>query len=122
MDKKTQINFWYVIAAVLGILFLQNLYLQSTKATPIPYSRFKVLLNEDKVAEIAISQNHIRGTLKEAQADGVKEFVTPRVDPELAEGLDKHQVVYTGVQESTLLRDILSWILPVIFFIGVWMF
>jgi cell division protease FtsH len=122
MDKKTQINFWYVIAAVLGILFIQNLYLQSTKLTPIPYSRFTTLLSEDKVAEIAISQNHIRGTLKEAQQDGLKDFVTTRVDPELSQSLDKHNVIYTGVIESNWLRDLLSWILPVVFFAAVWMF
>jgi cell division protease FtsH len=122
MDKKTQINFWYVIAAVLAVLFIQNLYLQSTRLTPIPYSRFTTLLNEGRVAEIAITQNHIRGSLREADRDGLKDFVTTRVDPELSQLLDKHNVTYTGVVESTLLRDILSWILPVVFFAGVWMF
>jgi cell division protease FtsH len=122
MDKKTHINFWYVIAAVLAVLFIQNLYLQSTKLTPIPYSRFNTFLNEDKVAEIAITQNHIRGTLKQAEQDGVKDFVTTRVDQELSQLLDKHHVTYTGVIESTFVRDLLSWILPVLFFVGIWMF
>jgi len=122
MDKKTQTNFWYVIAAVLGILFIQNLYLQSTKLTPIPYSRFNTLLSEDKVAEIAISPNYIRGSLKEAQGDGLKDFVTTRVEPELSQLLDRHNVTYTGVIESTWLRDILSWILPVVFFAAIWLF
>ncbi|MGH6928007.1 MAG: ATP-dependent zinc metalloprotease FtsH [Dongiaceae bacterium] len=122
MDKKTHINFWYVIAAVLAVLFIQNLYLQSTKLTPIPYSRFTALLNDDKMAEIAITQNHIRGTLKQPEQDGVKDFVTTRVDQELSQLLDKHHVTYTGVIESTFLRDLLSWILPVLFFIGIWMF
>ena len=40
-DKKFHINFWYVIAAVLGMLLIQDLYLESTKLTPIPYSRFQ---------------------------------------------------------------------------------
>ena len=60
--------------------------------------------------------------LKEAQPDGVKDFVTTRVDPELAQSLDKHGVVYTGAIESTWLRDLLSWIVPAIFFVGIWMF
>ena len=55
-DKKTQIHFWYVIAAVLLMLFIQSLYLQSTKLTPIPYSRFQTLLNQDKVEKIAIAE------------------------------------------------------------------
>jgi len=122
MDKKTQINFWYVIAAVFGILFLQNLYIQSTKLTPIPYSRFQALLNAGKVAEISITQSYIRGSLKEAQPDGVHDFVTTRVEPELAETLDKHGVIYTGTIESTWLRDVLSWILPMLVFGVIWMF
>src|ERR1700731_1216658 len=121
-DKKFHINFWYVIAAVLGMLLIQDLYLESTKLTPIPYSRFQTLLNEDKVDKVAIGQNYISGSLKEAQPDGVKDFITARVDPELAQSLDKPNVVYSGVVDSHWLRDLLSWILPAIFFVGIWMF
>ena len=122
MDKKIHINFWYVTGAILLMLWIQSLYLASTKSTPIPYSRFQTLLNDDKVAEIGITQNSIRGTLKEAQSDGLKDFVTTRVEPELAQSLDKHGVVYTGVIESTWLSDLLSWIIPGIFFVAIWMF
>jgi cell division protease FtsH len=122
MDKKIHINFWYVTGAILLMLWIQSLYLASIKSTPIPYSRFQTLLNEDKVAEIGITQNSIRGTLKEAQSDGLKDFITTRVEPELAQSLDKHGVVYTGVIESTWLSDLLSWIIPGIFFVAIWMF
>ncbi len=122
MDKKGQINFWYLIAAVLGLLFVQSLYMQYTKVEPIPYSRFQHLLEQGKVAEIAITENQIYGTLKEMHADGFKDFVTTRVEPELAEILDKHNVVYTGIIKSTWLRDLLSWILPTAVFIGIWLF
>jgi cell division protease FtsH len=121
-DKKIHINFWYVIAAIFGMLLIQDLYLASTRLTPIPYSRFQTLLNEDKVAKIEIGQNYIRGSLKAAQPDGVEDFITTRVDPELAQSLDKHGVVYSGIVDSHWLRDILSWILPAIFFVGIWMF
>ncbi|HEX4614591.1 MAG TPA: ATP-dependent metallopeptidase FtsH/Yme1/Tma family protein, partial [Stellaceae bacterium] len=121
-DKKFHINFWYVIAAVLGMLLIQDLYLESTKLTPIPYSRFQTLLNENKLEKVAIAQNYISGSLKEAQPDGVKDFITARVDPELAESLDKHGVVYSGIVENHWLRDLLSWVLPAIFFVGIWMF
>jgi cell division protease FtsH len=122
MDKKVHINFWYVIAAVLAMLFIQDLYLESTKLTPIPYSQFQTLLDQDKIAKIAIAQNYITGELKEAQPDGLKEFITARVDPELAQTLNQHGVTYSGVVESHWLRDLLSWILPAIFFVGIWMF
>src|SRR5215813_2093843 len=123
MEKKQQIHFWYVIAAVLLMLFIQSLYLQSTKITPIPYSRFETLLDQNKIKEVAITQNRIQGTLKEPDADGLKDFVTTRVQPpELAESLNKHGVTYSGVVESHWIADLLSWILPAIFFVGIWMF
>ena len=121
-NKKTHINFWYIVAAVFGILFVQSLYIQGTKIAPIPYSRFQTLLDQGKVDEIAITQNRIRGTLKEAEPDGLKDFVTTRVESDLAEKLDKHNVVYTGVIESTWIRDLLSWILPMAIFAAIWMF
>jgi cell division protease FtsH len=122
MDKKAHINFWYVIAAVLGLLFLHNAYVQNTAPKPIPYSQFQTLLDEDKVAEVAITQDRIRGTLKEPLPDGAKDFVTTRVETDLADKLAKHNVVYTGVIESNWLGNVLSWILPMLLFVGIWMF
>src|SRR6516164_5573531 len=124
MEKKQQqIHFWYIAATILLMLFIQSLYLQSTKLTPIPYSRFETLLEQNKIQEVAITQNRIQGTLKEADPDGLKDFVTTRVQPpELAESLNKHGVTYSGVVESHWIADLLSWILPAIFFVGIWMF
>jgi cell division protease FtsH len=122
-DKSFHINFWYIIAAIFGMLIIQDIYLESKKLTPIPYSQFDKLLNEDKVKEVWISQNQIQGTLKEAEPKGTKDFITTRVQPpELAEDLTKHGVVYSGVIESHWIADLLSWILPAIFFVGIWMF
>jgi cell division protease FtsH len=123
MDKKEHINFWYIAGAILLMLFIQSLYLQQTRPTQIPYSRFETLLNDNKIKEVAISQNQIQGTLKEAEPDGLKDFITTRVQPpELADALNKHGITYSGVIESHWIADLLSWILPAIFFVGIWMF
>ena len=98
------------------------MYKKYTKVEPIPYSRFHELLDQDKIAEIAITENHIYGTLKDKGADGLKDFVTTRVESELADKLDKHNVTYTGVVQSTWVRDLLSWIVPMAIFIGIWLF
>lgn len=122
IDKKTQINFWYVIIAIFGVLLIQNMYSQYTKVQPIPYSKFHELLDQDRIAEIAITENHIYGSLKEQNSDGLKDFVTTRVEPELADKLDQHNVIYTGVVQSTWMRDLLSWLLPMAIFFGIWLF
>ncbi|MBV8736963.1 MAG: ATP-dependent zinc metalloprotease FtsH [Alphaproteobacteria bacterium] len=122
MDKKVHINFWYVIAAILGILWIQSIYLQSTQHTPIPYSKFQNLLDENKISKVEIGPNYISGTLKKAEPDGLNDFVTARVPRDLAQALDKHDVVYSGVVENHFVRDLLSWILPAVIFVGIWMF
>jgi cell division protease FtsH len=48
--------------------------------------------------------------------------VTNRVEPDIAERLDRYHVPYSRVIESTLLRDLLSWIVPAAVFFGLWFF
>jgi cell division protease FtsH len=122
MNKKNQINLWYVILAILGVLLVQNLYTQYNKVKPIPYSQFQTLLDQGEVEEIAIADDHIYGTLRKTGVDGLKDFVTTRVEPELAEKLDKQGVTYTGVIKNTWIRDLLSWLLPMAIFIAIWLF
>ncbi|HNF63878.1 MAG TPA: ATP-dependent zinc metalloprotease FtsH, partial [Rhodocyclaceae bacterium] len=75
-----------------------------------------------EVAEIAIADNTIQGSFKQALPDGRQKFVTTRVDPELARDLGQYDVKFTGVVESTLLRDILGWVLPAVIFVAIWLF
>ena len=125
MDKKAQYNLWYVLAAVFGILLLQTLWQQYQQVEPISYSQFQAYLREGKVDDIVISDQLITGKLKDAQPGEPTEFVTTRVDPDIAADLDKYGVQYSAAPQSgigKLLRDILSWVLPVLIFFGLWMF
>src|SRR4051794_16762292 len=120
MDKKARFNLLYALAAIAGILLIQYVITTTQKIAPIPYSQFQQLLREGKVAEIGVSDRFIQGKLKEPLPDGKSQFVTTRVDPEFAQELQKSGVTYTGQIESTFLRDLLSWVLPVLLFFGVW--
>ena len=62
----------------------------------------------------------LQGALKEPLPGGQKQFVTTRVDAEIAGELEKYGVRFTGQIESTALRDLLSWIMPVLLFFGLW--
>jgi len=64
----------------------------------------------------------LEGKLKKPLPDGRELFVTTRVDPQLADRLSQSDVKFTGVIESTWLRDLLSWVLPVLFFFAIWQF
>ena len=122
MDKKAQINIWYVALAIMGILLFQNWWVASRQIEVMPYSEFEALLDKGQVAEVSIRQDRLEGKLRAPLKDGRQYFVTNRVDPDLADRLTAHKVTFSGVVESTFLRDLLSWVLPVLFFFGLWMF
>ncbi len=124
MQKHHKFSIWYVLLGIWFVLILQN-YIASMYAVPtIPYSQFLMLLQQGKVGEVAISSNQIQGKYKPPYTgpQGAAEFKTVRVDPQLSASLQNYRVVFKGEIESTLLRDLISWIFPIVLFVGVWFF
>jgi cell division protease FtsH len=119
MPKDARFHLWYWLAAFGALMLVQYVYVTTQQVANIPYSQFEQYLREGKVAEIGISDRFIQGRFKEP-VDGKGVFVTTRVDPEFARELEKYNVRYNGQVESTFLRDLLSWILPVALFFGLW--
>ncbi len=122
MNNRIRFNVWYWAAAMAALIVAQWVIAASQQVARIPYSDFERYMREGKVAEVAVSDRFIQGQLKDPLPSGHKEFITTRVDPGFSEQLQRHGVRFTGQIESTLLRDLLSWILPMALFLGVWMF
>ncbi|WP_298820978.1 ATP-dependent zinc metalloprotease FtsH [uncultured Roseibium sp.] len=122
MEKKHQINLWYAFAAMMLVLLFQSWWTTYKNVEPIPYSQFEQYLKDKKIEEISVKENTIQGKFKEPLKDGRQYFVTTRVDIPLAEELTKYDVKFEGVVQSTFLKDILSWVLPVLLLFGLWMF
>jgi cell division protease FtsH len=122
MDKKTHFNIWYVLIALLAVLTLRNWWGETQQVETIPYSQFQLLLEQDKVESISIAENYIRGKLRTSMPDGRTHIFTLRVDPDLAQELKNYNVSYTGVVENKFLSTLLSWVLPVLLFFGLWVF
>ena len=119
--KKTGFNLAYVLIAALGVLALQDWYIRSQAVATIPYSEFQKLVREDKVARVEVSADRISGEYKQ-DVGGKKRFVTTRVEQDLAKELDEHGVEYAGQFQNTVLPLILSWVVPIALFAGVWVF
>lgn len=121
MNKKTQFNIGYWIAAFFILMAIQYFFATATQVARIPYSQFEADLRAGKIAEVAVSDRFIQGSYKQPQNDNAY-FVTTRVEPDLAQQLQEYGVVVAGQIESTFLRDLLSWLIPVALFASVWMF
>jgi len=122
--QRPSSSLWYGLAFVL-LFGLAQMYYLTPGGRSIPYSEFKKLVKDGEVAEATIGDTVIRGTLRQAPAGekATAQFTTTRVDdPKLTEELDAKGVKYTGEIASRWLPDLLGWILPLVFFIGIWGF
>jgi cell division protease FtsH len=111
---------WYTAGFLVLLALTQALVVTLRSGRTLPYSEFKALVRADKVAEVVVGTQQIRGVLKVAEA-GSRNFTTVRIeDPKLLEDLEQHGVKFTGEVSSTWMSEILSWILPVVFFVALW--
>lgn len=122
MEKKFKFSIWYVLLGIWVVILVQNMLSSAFSIRTIPYSEFLKMLKENRVEEVAITENRIQGKLKgEGKVSGKGErFKTVRVDPNISNLLEEHNVTFKGEVESTFFRNLLSWVFPIILFIGIW--
>jgi len=117
--KKTHFTIWYFLIAFLIIVLIQNYFMVKKTEEVIPYSEFKEAVHDGKVRDVTITDESISG-LRET-GKGPRRFQTVRVaDPDLVKDLEAHHTQFTGKVESKWLTNVLSWILPLIFFFFIW--
>jgi len=121
VNKQQSWNLWYWVFALVALLALQNWYQSAQQVELVPYSEFERALAEGRVSEVVVRDQIVIGTLKTPE-DRKTAIAATRVEPETAERLEKYGVPYRRVIESTFLRDLLSWVVPVALFFGLWMF
>ncbi len=121
LDKTTHINFWYIVMAMLMVMIIQGWWQTLQQVEKVPYSDFQKLLQEGQLESISISTTAIRGTLKQPTPEGHSYSETLRVDPQFAKDLAQYDVKFAGVRENNWVAQVLSWVLPAVVFVGIWM-
>jgi cell division protease FtsH len=136
--KQQKFSIGLSFAMVLALLLIQAVFLQP-HAENLSYSEFKALARKGKVSNLVLDKQTITGTLSAEGLEGLlptekleelkragggpHQFVTPRVDdPGLVAELEAANVKFTGRVENAWLSTLLSWILPALVFVGVWVF
>jgi len=124
MEKHHKFSMWYVLLGIWVVLIIHNLLFSALSIQTIPYSDFLKALDEGRVAEVAITSNQIQGRMKAVGegSEGGQLFRTVRVDPDISSLLAGHNVEFKGEIESTFFRTLLSWVVPVFLFVGIWYF
>ncbi|QJT11110.1 ATP-dependent zinc metalloprotease FtsH [Oceanidesulfovibrio marinus] len=143
MDKK-RFNIWYILLAVWGVLIIQSFISQQYGPRNIPYSEFLGALNQGRIKEVAVRENVMEGLML-APAEGEAanattganatnattgkgekleevRFHTVRVGPDVSKQLEAHGVVFRGELENKFLAQLLSWVVPLALFLGLWIY
>jgi cell division protease FtsH len=118
LNKQHQFNIGYLLAALMVILALQ-IWADTRQIAQIPYSEFRRLLDQGEIARVTVRENRLEGEFK-SPIDGKSAFVTTRVDEDFANELEDAGVEFSGAPETSVLTGILSWVLPTLFFLGIW--
>ena len=124
MEKHHKFSIWYVLIAIWVVLIVHDVMVNMFAIEHIPYSDFIKALEQGKVSEIAITADRIQGKIKTTQ-DGKqveKMFTTVRVDQNLSQLLEKYNVTFKGVSEDNFVKNLASWVIPILIFFGIWYF
>jgi len=124
VNKKVSFSVLCAFLTIGAVMFVHNFITPMQKLEELPYSEFKTLLAAGNVVEVTVTRQSLLGKLK--PEEGSKEpklFTTVRVeDPDLVKELNVRNVKFTGMIESTFVRDIIWWVIPALIFVGIWFF
>jgi cell division protease FtsH len=122
IKREHHINFWYIIAALIAVMLIQNFFIDATRTKTIPYSEFEQLVGQGAVSDLVVGPARITGTLKDAKPDQPTHFSTVRVPPDIAGKLAAAKLSFSGEPPPGLLVSVLDWLLPALGFLVLWMF
>jgi cell division protease FtsH len=100
IKNPTYFNLWYWAFAILGVLWLRDVWLTMKQVEPIAYSQFQQDLRQGQIKELKISSTTILGTYKDPKPDGRNRLVIKRVDPGLANDLAQYDIAFSGCSKA----------------------
>ncbi len=122
MEPRLRWHTAYWLFAALLLLVGQHWLQRQHQIELVPYNEFEKALADGRIAEVTIADRTLTGRLATPDSSGKTALVTNRVEPDLAARLERYNLPYVRVVETTLVRDLLSWTLPVLVLAAVWLF
>jgi cell division protease FtsH len=123
-NNKASFSILYILMALIFFATLHTWL--SPKIKNVSYSQFKKYVSEGKIHSVVVSSHTLKGydkTQRNQKEPLFPDLVyrTPRVDDRnLVSFLEKNNIDIIGENENTWLAAILSWILPALIIVGVW--
>jgi len=134
--RQQRFSIGYAIAVFVALVAIQALFVGRHTET-LTYSDFLQLVSKGKVSDLVIDDRSISGTLTPTGLEGLVSsdtiaelkpygaaphpFTTIRVeDPDLTRALTNANIRFSGRVDNPWFAALLGWVLPVLFFVGLW--
>lgn len=114
-------NNGHLLLVMLLVMILLQWQLADSPQVQLAYSEFSRLLEAGKVSDLQVGSNSISGQLVDP-VNGQNQFITYRVDPEIASLLQQHGVHFSGSEDSNGLQQFFGWFLPLLLIFAFWSF
>lgn len=120
MKNRTRVLVWLAFAVLMVVLLNSMKPTQTVKE--ISYSSFLDNVEKGNIARVVISENTIRGELKEGSGKSVHFIAFTIDDPDLIKTLRVHNVDFKVQMPSKWLSGFFTWVFPLLLFVGFWWF
>jgi cell division protease FtsH len=141
-QRPLRFSIWYFLSFFLILVAIQTFF-SIQRSYPISYRDFRKLVETKGVDDLEISGENITGVL---QPQGIEYLAQETKDPELPqllakrfpkepvfttvkmedkdllERLDKQGIKYRALPDRTWLTALLSWVVPMLLLVGLWLF
>lgn len=128
-DKKRNTMFIYVAIVCVAMILIQVVavpFFESRQVKKVDYGTFLTMLNEKKIdtVQLNLEDEQLIFTAKTADSSGVQTYKTGRWphDPDLVKKLEESGASFQAdipKRSSPFLLFILSFLLPILFFVGI---
>ena len=123
VKREFKFDLLYFIVAIFAVMLIRDLLVGQSHVKTIPYSEFREMVEKGDVKNLVVGATRITGAYaKPAENGQPQHFSTVRVDPQVADELTRRNIEFSGQPEPGLFENILSWLLPTVGFILLWMF
>ncbi len=140
--KPMRFSIWYFLSLLLVLVLVQTFF-SIPRSYPVNYSDFRHLIDIKGVNDLEISSDSINGVLlpqgveylaKETKDPDLPKrlakefpkqvmFTTVRVeDKDLIDLLEQKGIKYKALPDRAWLTSLISWILPMLLLVGLWLF
>ena len=140
--KPMRFSIWYFLSLLLVLVLVQTFF-SMQRSYPVNYSDFRHLIDMKGVNDLEISSDTINGVLlpsgveylaKETKDPDLPKrlakefpkqvmFTTVRVeDKDLIDLLEQKGIKYKALPDRAWLTSLISWILPMLLLVGLWLF